>query len=432
MQPYAQYLASLDEILGNSGWGLNAIPVETLHAHLNGGAAKNLLNLVDRKKIRESGAFFTGETLGRRLVDSIAWKSTGSLSAWDPTCGAGDLLLRWSEKLPVFPNLCETLKYWGRFLHGQDIHAEFIAVAKRRLILAAIGRGSLRRKGSIKNADRLFPNLRQLDFLSEDTMPPSTSVILMNPPFTVIETPPDCKDWSSGLVSFAAVALYRCLKEALPGQQVSAILPDVLRSGSRYAKWRNRIGRLMSEGSAEVIGRFNDSTDVDVFILNAVAGADRNESIQWMIEPESQYSRSLNSICNIRVGTVVPHRLKPSKKEVAYLATSNSPAWSEIDTVTRRIFFEGASVKGPFIAVRRTSSPSDKSRAIATVVTSRQEVVLENHLFSILPRDKKLLTCRSVAKYLKSEYVKKWLNQKIRCRHLTVSALKQLPIPDDL
>src|SRR5262249_20701048 len=154
MQNYAQYQVSLEGLLAESGWGRKKIPAQELQTHLNGGAAAHLRDLVSRSKIRDSGAFFTGEELGRRVVESVIRANPGTSLAWDPTCGAGDLLLRWTEKLPVFERLSDTLNHWGDCLHGQDIHPEFLAVAKRRLTLAAIGRGSYLKRGGIRSLDR--------------------------------------------------------------------------------------------------------------------------------------------------------------------------------------------------------------------------------------------------------------------------------------
>jgi len=192
MQRYAQYQSQLDKLLTSLRWGRKTASSSDLHVHLNGGAALNLRELIPRTQIRRAGAFFTGEDLGRKLVEAGTKNGRETQSAWDPTCGAGDLLLRWSERLPVDDNLHTTLKYWGNRIHGQDIHQSFIEVAKRRLVLAAIGRGSSLRRGETINFDRLFPNLRNSNLLRGTVNVPDSAVILMNPPFTMIATPVDC------------------------------------------------------------------------------------------------------------------------------------------------------------------------------------------------------------------------------------------------
>lgn len=390
-----------------------------------------LTELISRAQIRRAGAFFTGEELGRRLVNGISTDHRET-AAWDPTCGAGDLLLRWSERLPVFDDLRETLRVWGNELHGQDIHPEFIKVAKRRLTLAAISRGASIPRGKINCIDRMFPNLKQRSLLRGKAQVPASAVVLMNPPFTMITTPPDCRNWSSGSVSFAAVALLKCVMAASEGQRVCAILPDVLRSGSRYLLWRKEVSQRLHSGSIEVVGRFGAHADVDVFALNAVVGKADEDHLSWIPSLSSESRRTLESVCEIRVGTVVPHRHEPNGKSVCYLTTGEAPAWGELEQITTKLRFAGTCVAGPFVAIRRTSSPSDGSRAIATVVTSRQRVALENHLISVRPLDGSADTCKKISAYLQSKAVREWLDQRIRCRHLTVSAIKQLPIPLEL
>jgi hypothetical protein len=428
MQRYSSYQASLDELLAKARWGRRRVSDDEIHPHLNGGAAAQLKELVSRAQIRRAGAFFTGEELGRSLVGKIS-RDHPETAAWDPSCGAGDLLLRWSERLPVFGDLRETLHHWGERLHGQDIHLEFLMVAKRRLTLAAISRGACLKRGALSSFDDWFPNLQQRSLLRGRSHVPSESVILMNPLFTMIATPPQCRDWSSGRVSFAAVALLKCVMAASDGQRISAILPDVLRSGSRYEHWRKKVAQHLQSFSIEIVGRFGEQADVDVFVLNAVVGTAPQSEISWTPSESSECCRTLESICEVRVGTVVPHRHKPKGRPVPYLTTGEAVAWGEMDCVRTRLRFTGTCVTGPFLAIRRTSSPSDGSRAISTVVASVQRVALENHLISVRPLDGSAETCRGLSAYLQSNTVRRWLDQRIRCRHLTVSAIKQLPIP---
>lgn len=61
---------------------------------------------------------------------------------YDPTCGAGDLLLRWANDLPVFPDLKRTIDAWEPLLIGCEIFPEFLRVAKGLGRLAALRLGS--------------------------------------------------------------------------------------------------------------------------------------------------------------------------------------------------------------------------------------------------------------------------------------------------
>ena len=56
--------------------------------------------------------------------------------------GAGDLLIEAAHYLPVTPSLAETLRLWGGMLFGSDIEPNFVRLAKARLVLKAIARGS--------------------------------------------------------------------------------------------------------------------------------------------------------------------------------------------------------------------------------------------------------------------------------------------------
>jgi hypothetical protein len=52
---------------------------------------------------------------------------------------------------------------------------------------------------------------------------------------------------------------------------------------------------------------------------------------------------------------------------------------------------------------------------------------VENHLIVLRPKDGTIGACREVLGILKDERTTRWLNERIRCRHLTVAALDELP-----
>ncbi|MDI7120349.1 SAM-dependent DNA methyltransferase, partial [Escherichia coli] len=64
---------------------------------------------------------------------------------------------------------------------------------------------------------------------------------------------------------------------------ISAILPDVLRSGSRYHHFRDFISSEM-KATCEIYGRFNSQTDVDVFILSGIKTENNLEKIEWVVD----------------------------------------------------------------------------------------------------------------------------------------------------
>jgi hypothetical protein len=79
--------------------------------------------------------------------------------------------------------------------------------------------------------------------------------------------------------------------------------------------------------------------------------------------------------------------------------------------------------------VRRTSRPGT-GRAAASVVRGRKSVAVENHLLVLKPRSGRHKDCLSVMDYLNSPVVDSILNATLRCRHLTVGAIRAIPWPD--
>ncbi len=416
MEPYADYARFLDALIsGISEFGFKNYRSEVAHA-LNGGASEALRSEVRLSELKRHGAFFTTEKIARHAIEPLA-KETGG-AVYDPACGAGDLLLRWAENLPLRASLSSTLESWGNLLVGSDTNPEFISVAKRRLLLCALSRNSRWRFNPKGRADDLFPQLQVQDFLNKGIAQRAT--LVMNPPFNQVRIN---ESWASGKTSLAAVFLMKALALLAEGERVAAILPEVLRSGSRYEKWRQIVGEMLVFERFESLGKFSKIVDVDVFLLQGRRGAPVCPNL-WK-RPDA--SPKLESICNVRVGTVVPHRDKQAGPLVRYLCTSSLPSSGEYcGGEFRRV--PSQTVATPFVAVRRTSSPSDRIRPVATIVTGKGPVALENHLISLRPHDGKLATCRLIYDLLRSPRTRSSLDQTIRCRHLTTSAIRNLPL----
>jgi hypothetical protein len=104
-------------------------------------------NLVDQhlrasasiETLRQAGSFFTGDELADELVSKLENININS-RIMDPTCGAGNLLLACTKKLPVNETLSETLKEWGKILYGYDLVEEFVEATKIRIVLECIRR----------------------------------------------------------------------------------------------------------------------------------------------------------------------------------------------------------------------------------------------------------------------------------------------------
>lgn len=431
MKSYLLYSNKLDTLLNEIEWGakLQLRKQRVIHS-LNGGASEELHQIVSNRQIRRNGTFFTGELLGRRAVSRLV-KNKLLLQGpvYDPTCGAGDLLLRWAEFLPIESSLVSTLRIWEKLLFGTDLHPEFIQVAKRRLVLQALVRGARLKRSSPPRIEDLFPGLTAGDILKRDQIIPREATLLMNPPFTLIKAPNNC-DWASGSVSMAAVSFMKFLDRCSIGQHVIAILPDVLRSGTRYARWRNKVVEKLRISRLDVYGRFDSCTDIDVFIAEGQVDGGRKLKVGWTKGTVAARSAQLKSFCKISVGAVVPHRDPKKGPWKLYVEVANLPAWGIVRKICTHRRFEGSTVEPPFVAVRRTSSPSDPERAIATIVSGKEPVALENHLIALKPKDGKVGTCKLIMRSLKDTRTREWLNKRIRCRHLTVMALRDLPLLD--
>lgn len=420
MKGYQKYISQLDELIKACS-GCN-VP-NSLHHHLNGAANEALWNHATAAAIKESGAFFTGESLARQAVEPAARKLK-LLPVFDPACGAGDLLLRWAEHLPIQPSLEETIEHWGTLLYGIDLHPEFIAATKRRLALSAIARGSKFVRQSF-NLDSAFPHIYRADFLANHRFHEGPLTILLNPPFSQ-QVPKEIVSWSNGKVSQAALFFIKCLSEINEGQRVVAILPDVLRSGSRYEKWRTLVSEMFRPLRLESIGRFSASADVDVFILDGKVTRLATNTIEWT-KPTQSDDCNLDSICEIRVGTVVPHRDPQEGKLVRYFSAPNLPPWKTVTSAQLRNVKSRTFIP-PLVAVRRTSSPSDRDRPVASIISGKSPVALENHLIALRPLDGSIKTCHHILDILRSSTTRLELDKDIRCRHLTVGALKKIKI----
>ena len=64
---------------------------------------------------------------------------------------------------------------------------------------------------------------------------------------------------------------------------------------------------------------------------------------------------------------------------------------------------------------------------VATLVLGSRSVAIENHLVVFLPRDGTVESCRQLMLRLRSSRTDAWLNARLRCRHLTTSALAEMP-----
>lgn len=420
---YSTYVAKLKRLAVESH---RAVDWNTrVEAALNGQASVELRRIAPVETRRKFGAFFTGTDLGSRLIGcGTGFGATNVF--YDPTCGMGDLLIAAARKLPLCYKLPDTLRQWGQQLTGTDLHREFIEGARTRLVLLARQRHesdeTLR-----SSVAAFFPNIRVADGLKQEALFTRATHLLLNPPFGQVAAPAGCK-WAGGRITEAAAFVVAALERAKPGTEMLAILPEVLRSGSFSEQWRKRVDELGAVDVVEPYGIFDASADVDVFLLRLARREveSAGNAFNW-VKPTEITTTTVADVFEVHVGRVVPHRDPETGKEHPYIHARSVPTWTEMTNFAETRKHEGLVYKPPFVVIRRTSRPGHPYRAAATVIAGKESVAVENHLIVCEPKDGRLATCRKLMWHLKSETINDYLNRRIRCRHLTVASVRELP-----
>ena len=395
---------------------------------LNGQAASALKELVPLNVRREAGLFFTSTRLADMAADRLAPRLRRGARLLDPACGAGNLLLACAKHLPSGNCLTETLRMWSDLIVGYDLHHEFIRAAKLRLVLLAASRHP-EESETLRSIQlpSVFAGLTVGDFF-EDACLDDVGCIVVNPPFGYIAAPVHC-GWSTGRTQTAGYFFERLLRLAHKGQHIVAILPDVLRSGTRYCRWRATVSKVCSSLEVEPLGQFDKDADVDVFMLHGVVGDSSKKLSDWLnLGPTKRdFSQTVGDFFEVHVGPVVPHRDPLSGPGYPYIRARTAPAWQTLHHINDERKYSGTVFDPPMVVVHRTSSPSDRYRCIATLVDEKRKVAVENHLLVLQPKDRSMETCARLLDLLRQDETSEWMNRRIRCRHLTVSALRELP-----
>lgn len=338
----------------------------------------------------------------------------------DPCCGAGDLLLAYAVRLPPLADPKTTILEWAKILHANDSNADFVNITKLRLVLLA--NYILLPKATIQEVistweQYTFPFLTVGNAL--DLYIPDIDIVLLNPPYQQIITN-KIYPWGKGKISLAAVFIYEFYHK-YPKAIIAAILPDVIRSGSRYIKLRRDLS-MFPWKCAQIYGRFDKRTDIDVFIIsnNSEISFQNNEDIR-------KHSETIASYFAVHVGSIVPHRDPMEGQSHFFLTAKNIPSKGEVVSFTETRESLRTPQKGPFLVIRRTSSPTDKVRCATTIINSSDDFFIENHLIVLIPKNGKLETCRAAYNFLVSQQCNAIVNKMIRCRHLTTSVISNLP-----
>lgn len=424
MVDFSEYVESINQ-LAKPGATISPQTWRTELAQCLDGGPNRILRLHGHQaELKQQGAYFTSKQLATRIANVATKDARPDALFYDPACGAGDLLLAIASRLPIAATLQDTLYEWGTHLAGCDISADFVRLAKTRLTLLAAKRCGLRPPLETVGTDP-FPAIVNADFFSGDCFASDADVIVMNPPFAYANAPDECA-WGSGRINLAALFVAHALCNVSADTRMVAILPDVLRSGSRYVAWRDMTracGYIRAERS---LGVFDQWTDVDVYLFHIVKAATGRKP-QKPAQPTAKQTRGVGKRFHVHVGPVVPHRHPETGPLVPYLDARSIPPWTECKEIRESRKFEGRLFQPPFVTIRRTSRPDNGKRAVATLVLDRRAVAVENHLVVCLPKDGTPESCRDLIRRLRSPKTDGWLNKNLRCRHLTTRLLAQMP-----
>ena len=299
------------------------MPAISLSDCLDGQASFILRQTVPLQERRKLGAFFSGSDLRRTALPRETPEPMEPESVLDPAVGAGDLLLEAARNLPAHSDPLVTLQWWSSLLHGRDKEPDFVRLAKARLVLLAVSRGSPRTRSLNVCLDEAFPEIRVGDGLDLLRNGWTGDHIVMNPPYAFSAASSDA-DWSSGKTSLAATFLATAVEKAQSGTRLTAILPDVIRTGSRYQRLRSYVEDHLQISEATVYGQFDAWTDVDVFILRGVADrtSPTTAAFPWWKQVTGE---TLGDRCEVRVGPVVPHRHSETDPQHPFLHARGVP-----------------------------------------------------------------------------------------------------------
>ena len=427
MTSFDSYVSSVEELaVAALRSGVNWEPSSVPSGLLDGQAGAVLRKSIPLQIRREQGAFFSSSDLRATALQPFQDVVDSPGSFLDPAVGAGDLLIEVARHLPVEQDLTRTLRRWGQVLHGRDLEPVFIRLAKARLVLLAVERGAGVKTKDTDSLKDVLPEIKVGDGLAFLANGWSGGHIVMNPPFTYRRAS-EGTVWASGRTNVAAMFLASAVSGAQPGTRLTAILPDVIRAGSRYGRLRDLVDARLRKSSARPYGQFDTWTDIDVFILRGVIEESEptNTATQWWCPTNGE---QLGDKYDIRVGPVVPHRDHETAPTHPYLRARDIPIGGEFDVShADRRGFQSRLFHPPFVVVRRTSRPGDKSRGLGTVIRGTEGVLVENHLIIFKPKDGSLDACRRIVDTLDSTHAREWLDNRIRCRHLTVRALSEMP-----
>jgi hypothetical protein len=331
----------------------------------------------------------------------------------DPACGTGNLLIPASARLRA---LCDEVG--EAQVRGFDLHQVFVDAARFR-VASEIGK--------LPGPDTFVA----YDFLRHSKTVVDATHVVLNPPFIMIDKPPDA-NWANKRINAASLFVMQALEAMRVGSKLIALLPEVLRSGSTYSGWRREVEMRANHISVVPLGRFDALTNVDVFALYCDIALPHtpDESNLWRPATDAPHG-TVGDHFDIRVGAVVPHRTPDGAARAPFLTANTAEPWTVVERVTVERAARARLDKGPFVAVRRTSSPKERERVRAVVVSDDRPIAVENHLIVLRPRSGRIEACLELMDALQDPRTSSFINDSIRCRHLTVGAIKSIPWWDE-
>ena len=97
---------------------------------LDGEPGRVLRRDVAYPQLRQQGAYFTGTKMATRLANAVSVDLHSRKVYFDPTCGAGDLLLAVAKKLPIAGTLRENTRRLGAMSGRLRNFSRFRALGK--------------------------------------------------------------------------------------------------------------------------------------------------------------------------------------------------------------------------------------------------------------------------------------------------------------
>lgn len=420
MKEYTQFVNNLKSELTNIPSEFSDTWVNSAKKYVDGLASEELRRLISLKARREYGVFFTAKSLARKVLKQLQPSFGESSFIYDPACGAGNLLIAasdWLESKKIKPKN-------EIYLAGTDLHPEFSNACVLRLTMNYI----LQRQDKFNTLQKIptYYSVTTANGLIDNPFYKQATHIFINPPFNQTDAH-DKLEWAKGNVSMAALFIDKAIQYCLAGTEIIAILPDVLRSGTRYARWRKMINECCIVKKNILLGQFDKHTDVDVYAVLLVKRKDKilpNEPEQD-VRSKKQTIADLFDIC---VGPVVDNRDSHEGVSRPYVVSKGLKAGAVQKDFLLSRRHEGKSFTSPFLVIKRISRMGDKNRVSATIIEAGEPVYVDNHLIVLIPKSGTMKDCRLAVKLFKHKQTERWINKHIRCRHLTLSLLGKLPV----